>query len=126
MRKEKQKYTNDIVAANLSKELCKLTGIFPNQFRHVMWLVSIGLTHLVAIEARNSDSKLKDVHLEIPYVGLIVVEVTKDDIKFKELRLEEEFKDRLHRAVNKGESDLQKEINNKFVENIKKKYEEIV
>lgn len=126
MRREKQKYTNDIVAADLSKELCKLTGIFPNQFRHIMWLVSIGLTHLVAMEARDSDSKLKEVHLEIPYIGLLVVEVDKYDIKFKEMRLEEEFMDRLHRAVDKGESDLQKEINKRFIENIKKKYEEII
>jgi len=107
----------------LAKDISEIVGLSKRLVVHFTRILSLGYATQIASQALNKeDGKLKDIYLEIPYVGRMTANVEKDSLSNVTLTLDKEFEKQIIKAVNTGETNLMTELEYALVENIKAKY----
>lgn len=102
--KEKPSYCNEVSTKYLTKSFSKLLGLQANIVSHILKLSCLMTLHILAIDARKSDTQLKDIHIEIPYFGGLFLEMNGKDLIVKSFSLEDQFEDGIKKAVIEGKS----------------------
>lgn len=124
MRKDNK--ANDEDMKHLCGELSKLCNLNSHLFQHIIYLYYFGLIHEVACEAKDSDKRLNEVSIEIPFIGKLTFSIGKDSIEFKSIDTQNYFDNELFNAATEGIDPLTSRIKEKFIETIKERYKELV
>lgn len=123
-KNERPSYRNEFSTDYITKNSSKLIGVQSNVLNHILELVSLATIHIIALDARKSDTKLNKLKIEVPYFGCINVEVSGNDVIVKGFTMEDEFKRDLINAVKTGDSEFSKRIDERLVSKLKEKYNE--
>lgn len=122
--KERPKYKNECTTDYITKNFSKLIGVQSNVLKHILHLCSLTSTHLLALSARRSDSKLDRIEIEIPYYGCLILKPNGNTVDVVEFNMEDEFKNNVNKAVIEGKSEFNKYIDKRLIEKLKSKYNE--
>ena len=110
----------------LSENLCNVLGMSRLVTMGFTRIISEALVHRVAEQALDSDTRVHDVKIEIPYIGLLTLKLDSNDIIESSIELEDEFRDQIMKAVISGESPLVKHTEDSLVDRIKKQYKSLL
>lgn len=110
----------------LSDNLCKVVGMSKLVTMGFVRIISEALVHKVAEQSMESDTKLHDVGIEIPYIGLLSLKLDNNEITDATIELEDEFKDQIVNAVMSGESPLVKHTEDSLINRVKKQYKSLL
>lgn len=126
MRKnERPSYCNKVSTDYLVKNFSKLIGIQSNIMSHILYLVSLATNHMIALDARkSSDTRLKNLRIEIPYFGCIETEIHGNNVVATGFTFEDEFKEDLIKAVTTGTSEFSSKLDKRLIDKLQEKYNE--
>lgn len=111
---------------DLSESLCNILGMSRLVTMGFTRIISEALVHKVSEQALDSDTRIHDVKIEIPYIGLLSLKLDSNEITDATIELEDEFKDQIMKAVINGESPLVKHTEDSLVDRIKKQYKSLL
>lgn len=122
----KKKYSNNAEAWKLSEMIKEMTGLKRTHANHMMYLQYASMIHNIACKALDSEIKLTEVSIEIPWVGKLTLSINGDDVSFSSFDLEEDIKTDVAQAVRSGKSPLIEAANDKLIEVINERFKELV
>lgn len=125
-KKERSSYRNEVATNNIIRNFAKLINVQSNVLNHILKLCCMATIHIVALEARRSDSKLKQFDVEIPYFGCLHLKSVDNEIVVESFAMEDEFKEGLNKAITSGDSVFLESIDQRLIDKLKKKYNEYV
>jgi hypothetical protein len=117
---------NERFIRQVAKNVSKLSGLKPDVFRYVLKLLYLGSMHTIACDCRDKSEHPNIFEIEVPYLGLLTFEVKRNKITITDAKFEDEFTKDFLAAIKTGDSPLTKEIDKKFIEEVRKKYRELL
>lgn len=111
----------------LCKDLSNLISLPVHITNSFIKIIANALIHRISEEALDIEyGKLKSSSIDIPYVCTIDIEIIDNDIKINNVHFEEEFKKKVLKAVNTGDSPLVESAEKALIESLKNRYNSLI
>lgn len=115
---------NETQTRQLCKNICNVTGLSSLMTKNFLIIVQEALVHKIAEEALASTTgKIEYTDIELPYIGCIHITFDGRGSMSTTVELEDEMKQVIRNARNKGESPLVKHLEESVVKNISSQYQ---
>lgn len=111
---------------DVAKAVGSLVNVRPKDISHIFRLGYLVTLHQMSNNVIDSDSRLEEVKIEIPYYGELKLKISNGKVIGSEFDPEDELVSDINRVVNTGESALIDEARKAVGNRIIKKYKELL
>lgn len=126
MRDEKDPEINYHEIIDNCRIISELTNIQPKSAEHILRLNYLVSLHKLSNEVLDSDSKLSNIKIEIPYFGVLLLKIENNKIIGSSFECEDYLINDIIKTVSTGESVMISEAKKRVGEKINKRYKELM
>lgn len=118
--------SNYMKTRDLCESMCNIFNLSRNVTHSFTRVLAEALVHKVAEEVLESDHKVKNVNIEIPFIGLMSISVNNSKIDNVSIELEDEFRSWIINAVDNGSSPLVKDAEESIIKRLVNRYNSLL
>ena len=123
MRDEKEPYANYYDMIDNAKIIGTLVNVNYRSIEHILRLNYLASLHKLSNIVLDADSKVKEVKIEIPYYGVLILKIEDNKIIESSFKCEDYLVSDINKIITTGESPMISEAKKKVGDRISKRYQ---